>query len=146
MLSVSGIRSAVDTSRLLRFDTSLHWTAWVAVALVLLNGGWMAFDGGRALVVGDYVSPKSGPHAGMLGPWSKLVEAVGIGARSTPMKVIFLAYGTLFVCVTGAFVLGLSSAWVALLVIAVLGLWYLPFGTLINLIVIILLLLPSLRS
>ncbi len=35
---------------ILRFDTSLHWSAWVVAALVLLNGGWMAFDGGRALL------------------------------------------------------------------------------------------------
>ena len=47
---------------ILRFDTSLHWSAWVVAALVLLNGGWMAFDGGRALVIGDYVTPRPLPY------------------------------------------------------------------------------------
>lgn len=135
----------LHAARLVRFDTSLHWTVWIVVALVLLNGGWMTFDGGRALLVGDYITPKTGPHAGMLGPWSRLVQAAGIGPRSTPMKTTFLVYGMLHVGAAVAFVLGLSSAWVVLLALAVLGLWYMPFGTLINLIVIVLLLLPTLR-
>jgi hypothetical protein len=44
-----------------------------------------------------------------------------------------------------AFVLKASWAWPAMLAMAALGLWYLPFGTLINLAVIVLLLLPPLR-
>ncbi len=46
---------------------------------------------------------------------------------------------------TGALVLGESQAWWGILVMAVLGLWYIPFGALINIVVITLLLLPSLR-
>jgi hypothetical protein len=44
-----------------------------------------AYDGSRALIVGDYVTPKSGAYAGQLGPWAKLVAAVGIEPRSTVM-------------------------------------------------------------
>ncbi len=131
---------------LLHFNTDLHWTAWLVVALVLLNGGWMAFDGGRALLTGDYVTPRSGPHAGAIGPWSNVVSAVGIEPRSTLMKSIFVVYGLAFVGLVGVFVLGVSKAWLALLVVAALGLWYVPFGTVINAIVITLLLLPPLRS
>ena len=36
---------------ILSFDTSLHWSAWIVAGLVLLNGGWMAFDGGRAILL-----------------------------------------------------------------------------------------------
>ena len=142
----------VSTSLLLhrlgvvRFDTDLHWTAWLVVGLVLFNGGWMAFDGGRALIVGDYVMPRSGPHAGALGTWSKVVSTVGIEPRSTLMKTLFVVYGLGFVGLVGAFVLGVSKVWLALLVVAVLGLWYVPFGTLINAIVITLLVLGPLRA
>jgi len=130
---------------LVHFDTDLHWTAWLVVALVLFNGGWMAFDGGRAMLVGDYVTPRSGPHAGELGTWSKVVSTVGIEPRSTLMKTLFIVYGLAFVGLVGVFVLGVSKAWLALLVVAALGLWYVPFGTVINAIVITLLLLPPLR-
>ena len=131
---------------ILRFDTSLHWSAWVVAALVLLNGGWMAFDGGRALVIGDYVTPRTGQLAGTLGPWSRVVEAIGIEPRSTLMKSMFLSYGLAYLAATAAFLLGTSRAWWAILFLAVLGFWYIPFGTLINLIVLTLLLLPHLRS
>ncbi len=99
---------------ILRFDTSLHWSAWVVAALVLLNGGWMAFDGGRALVIGDYVTPKSGQLAGTLGPWSRVVQTVGIDPRSTLMKFMFLSYGLAYLAATAAFLLGTSTAWWAM--------------------------------
>ena len=131
---------------IIKFDPSLRWTAWIVVGLVLLSGGWMAFDGGRALIVGDYVTPKTGPLAGALGPWSNLVELVGIGARSTLMKGLFVVYGVTYLAATASLVLGVFRAWWAVLVLAVLGLWYIPFGTMINIIVIVLLLLRPLRS
>ena len=147
------IAAAVVTTSLLlhrlgvvHFDTDLHWTAWLVVALVLFNGGWMAFDGGRAMIVGDYVTPRSGPQAGALGPWSKLVTTVGIEPRSTLMKTLFVVYGLGFIGLVGVFVLGVSKVWLALLVVAALGLWYVPFGTVINAIVITLLVLPPLRA
>ncbi len=130
----------------IHFNTNLHWTAWLVVGLVLLNGGWMAFDGGRALVVGEYVTPKTGPRAGGLGTWSKVVTTVGIEPRSTLMKTLFVVYGLAFVGLVGAFVLGASKLWWALLVVAALGFWYVPFGTFINAIIITLLLLPPLRA
>lgn len=140
------VSAVLHVSGVVRFDTTKHWTAWVVVGLVLLNGGWMAFDGGRALIVGDYVTPKTGLLAGTLGPWSEIVEAAGIDPRSGLMKSAFLVYGLAYLVATAALVLGASAAWWSVLVLAVLGLWYIPFGTLINIIVIILLLLPPLRS
>ncbi len=123
----------------------MHWTGWIVAALVIISAGWMAFDGARALIVGDYVTPKSGEYAGQLGPWSKIAKAVGIEPRSTLMKLIFVVYGFAYLAILVAFVVGASWAWLAMLFMAFLGLWYLPFGTLINLILIILLLLPPLR-
>jgi hypothetical protein len=62
------------------------------------------------------------------------------------MKTLLLVYGLAFVGLAGVFVLGVSKAWLALLLVAALGLWYVPFGTVINAIVITLLLLPPLRA
>ena len=124
----------------------MHWLGWVVAALAFLEAGWLAFDGGRALVVGDYVTPKSGPHAGQLGPWSKVVSVVGIEPRSTVMKGIHLVLGLAWLAVIVCFMLRFSWAWGGMLACAVLGLWYLPFGTLLGVIQIVLLLLPALRS
>jgi hypothetical protein len=57
--------------------------AWIVTALAVLAGGWMAFDGARALIVGDYVTPQEGEYAGELGPWAALLESVGLEPRST---------------------------------------------------------------
>ena len=123
-----------------------HWTAWVVAGLVILNGGWMGFDGVRALLVGDYVTPRTGRHSGQLGPWSKVVEGIGIGPRSTLMKWIFVGYGAGSLLAMLAFVVDVPGAWWGVLVAAMLGLWYLPFGTLINVVVIVLITLPPLRA
>jgi hypothetical protein len=124
----------------------MHWFGWAVLLLAFIEGGWLAFDGGRALVVGDYVTPSSGKYAGQLGPWSKLVSAVGIDPRSTLMKSIHLVLGLAWLSVMVCFTLRVPWAWWGMLVCAVGGLWYLPFGTLLSVIQIVLLLLPPLRG
>ncbi len=124
----------------------MHWVGWIVVAFALVEGGWLAFDGGRALVVGDYVTPKSGQYAGQLGPWSKLVSAVGVEPRSTLIKSIHLILGVVWLTVIVCFARGLPWARTGMLVCAALGLWYLPFGTLLSIIQIVLLMLPALRG
>lgn len=124
----------------------MHWLGWVVVALALIEGGWLAFDGAHALVVGDYVTPSSGRHAGQLGPWARVVSAAGIEPRSTLMKSIHLGLGAAWLVVMVCFALGLPWAWSGMLVSAVLGLWYLPFGTVVSLLQIVLLLSPAVRG
>ena len=114
--------------------------------LVLLNAGWMIFDGSRALLKGDYITPRSGPRSGQLGPWARIVSAVGISPRSTLMKWIFVVLGIVYLGMAVAFLLGAPWANVGLILVAVLGLWYLPFGTLINILVILLVLLSGMRG
>ena len=113
----------------------------VLIVCVVVEAGWMAFDGGRALVVGDYVTPKSGEYAGELGPWSKVVRAVGIQPRSTLMKSIFFVYGVLWLVMAGAYVIGVSWSWWGMLLLAAGALWYLPFGTLLSVVQLVLLVL-----
>ena len=99
----------------------------VIVLMALAEGLWMTFDGMRALTVGDYVTPRS--HPGELGPWHYAVESVGIGPRSTLMKVIFVIFGLSWLIVAGALIRRTSWALSAALAAAILTLWYLPVGT-----------------
>jgi hypothetical protein len=112
---------------------------WVIVVLAVLNFGYMTFDGSRALVKGDYIRPKSGEYAGQLGPWSKLVEKIGINPESTMMKGIFLAWGLIGLTITVCYVLEMGWASNGLIVINVLSLWYLVPGTISSALQIILL-------
>ena len=80
-----------------------------------------------------------------VGPLGGVVNSVGIDPRSTFMKVVFIVYGLAAVGAAAAFIIQLPFGWWMLLVMAVLGLWYLPFGTIVNLVTIVLLLLPALR-
>ena len=123
----------------------MHWLGWIVVLLAFVEGGWLAFDGGHALITGEYVTPKSGQYAGQLGPWSKLVAAVGIEPRSTLMKSIHVVLGAIWLAMIACFVLGVPWAWWGMLICAALGLWYLPFGTLLSVVQIVLLWLPGVR-
>lgn len=99
------------------------------VFLALAPGLFMAFDGSRALIAGDYLTPSSGAHAGQLGPWSHVVSAVGIEPRSTLMKVAFVAFGLAWLLALALFVRRAPAGGTALAALAVATLWYLPVGT-----------------
>ena len=101
----------------------------LVVVLALFEAGWMTYDGSRALIVGDYVTPREGPHAGQLGPWKHVVSAVGIEPRSPGMKAFFVAYGIIWLIVIVAFIKRVSWASTGMLMAAVASLWYLPIGT-----------------
>lgn len=124
----------------------MSWLGWIVVVLARIEGGWLAFDGGHALVTGDYVTPSSGQYAGQLGPWSKLVSAVGIEPRSILIKLIHVTIGIMWVVVIVCFVCRLPWAWRGMVFCAGAGLWYLPFGTMLSLIQLLLLMLPALRA
>jgi hypothetical protein len=114
---------------------------WIAVALTVVRSGWMLFDGTRALVLGDYVTPRAGPRAVHLGPWAPLVEALGIPARSTAMKLAFVALGAAGLAAAGLFVGKSDLGRAAMIAAAAATLWYLPVGTATSVLVILLLLL-----
>jgi hypothetical protein len=124
----------------------MHWLGWIVVMFGILIGGWLVFDGTTALTRGDYVTPQSGAYTGQIGPWSHLVAAVGIEPRSPLMKGIHVVLGILWLIAAICFGLGIPGAWWGVMVCAVASLWYLPFGTLIGIIQVVLLLLPPLFS
>ena len=80
-----------------------------------------------------------------MGAWSKFIRAIGIEPRSTLMKTIFVVYGVLWLIVMACFVFQVSWAWWAMLIAAIGSLWYWPFGTMLDVLQIILLLMPWLR-
>jgi len=107
----------------------MTWVRLALLALAFIEGAWMTFDGTRALVLGDYVTPSSGAHAGELGPWNHVVKAIGIPPRSTAMKLIFVTYGVAWLVIAIAFATHAAWAWRAMLIAAIATLWYLPVGT-----------------
>ena len=119
----------------------MNWKTWLSLLLIPSSASWMVFDGARALILGDYVTPHTGEYAGQLGPWSSLVQAMGIEPRSILMKLIFVTQGMATMTIVLSYLLNKPWARTALLAAMLLGLWYLPIGTLVNLIALILLLL-----
>ncbi len=97
--------------------------------LAFLPGLWMSFDGSRALVRGDYVTPSGGPRAGQLGPWAPLVSAVGVPPRSTAMKVTFIVFGLAWLASGVAFLSRRPAGGRLLAGTAAATLWYAPVGT-----------------
>jgi hypothetical protein len=89
----------------------------------------MLVDGTIALATGYYFWPANGGHA-RLGPWALVVGAVGIDPHSLLMKLIFLVFGVAWLVHAG-FVAADRRNPVATVLLAILTLWYLPFGTLV---------------
>lgn len=119
---------------------------YVIVVIALLLGGWLTFDGARALTVGDYVTARTGSNAGQLGPWSRVVSAFGIDPRGKPMKFFHVVLGCGWLISMTVFLLRPALGWWCLCAASVLSLWYLPFGTLLGIIELWLLLLPQIRN
>jgi hypothetical protein len=119
---------------------------WIVLALALLQGAWLLFDGGRALITGDYVTPSAGSRAGQLGPWSRIVLAGGLEPRSTFVKCVHVFLGVAWLVGLAAFAMRPAPGWWILLCCGVATLWYLPIGTFVSIIVVALLLTPQLRG
>lgn len=112
---------------------------WVIITLAFMNFGYMTFDGAKALITGDYIRPQTGDYAGQLGPWTKLVEKIGVDPMSTFMKLLFVLFGLIGIGITVSFALNVSWAWKAMLIYNICSSWYLFFGTASSILQIILL-------
>lgn len=96
----------------------------ILTILALTSGGWMLFDGGRALLKGSFVT-----IGGQLGPWTKLVRLVRLDPNSRDMKLIFMILGAATIASLGLFLTGNSWGRSGLMATAILSLWFIPFGT-----------------
>jgi len=110
--------------------TSLRY---LILAIALLVGGWLAFDGSRALIVGDYVTAKTGPRAGQLGPWARVVSVLGIDPRSTGVKTLHVLLGVIWIVGALMFMSAPERGSIVLLAGAVATLWYAPIGSVLGL-------------
>jgi hypothetical protein len=99
--------------------------------IALLVGGWMIFDGIYVLATGKYFGPEKP------GLWSDLIGAIGVD----PFKLgpLFIAFGLLWLFFLTAMLLRQSWGWQAARFTAFLTLWYLPVGTVLSLLYILLL-------
>ena len=101
------------------------------VALVL--GGWFIFDGLHVLLKGKYFGP---PEPG---PWARVVSAIGLDPFR--MGVPFLILGLFWLTVVGGLATGARWAAPVGIVAAIGTMWYLPVGTALSIIFVVLLLL-----
>jgi hypothetical protein len=112
------------------------------VIIAVIVGGWLAFDGTRALSKGDYVTARSG----QLGPWSRVVSIFGVDPRGAVMKWTHVVLGLAWIAAAVVFLVSGPAGRIGLLGCSVLTLWYLPLGTVLSIVEIALLCLPALRN
>jgi len=94
----------------------------------------MVVDGLHALATGSYIG--TGAH-GELGPWSVLVRSVGLAPTSHVVRVAFVVVGLAYLVAVAGYAAHRVGARRALAVLAIATLWYLPFGTLCSLLLLI---------
>ncbi len=101
----------------------------VVVALVSLIpiavGGYMLFDGMHALLLGSYYGPG-------IGPWGFLVSIVGISPAE--MAVPLIVQGSFWLFFLAAGVYHRRWAWYGKMATAIATLWYIPFGTILSIV------------
>ena len=103
----------------------------IATLVALIVGGWMIFDGIHVLATGKYFGPDKP------GPWADLVAAAGLDPFRLGLP--FVALGVLWLVSHSALLRHRPRARQAALLTAILTLWYLPVGTILSLLYILLL-------
>ena len=114
-------------------------TVWLFFIFSWLIGWWLAYDGVRQRVTGDYTRLN-----GRLGPWAALVSSLAIDPLSLSWFFVVLGLGF----VASSFGLYLRQRWGLNVGLAasLLGLFYLGFGTPVAVICLVVLLLPATRA
>jgi hypothetical protein len=103
----------------------------IILLLSLLNGIFMLLDGIYVLVKGKYIGPdKPGPWANIF--YKLNVNVFGLGP-------LFISFGLLWLTFTFGLVTKLTWAHMLGILLSIATLWYLPFGTLISIVILALL-------
>ena len=102
---------------------------YVVVVLSFINGLWMLIDGIYVLKNGKYIGPEKP------GPWASVVSLTGIDVFK--LGPVFVLFGAAWLLFGGAILAGAGWARTMGIVLSVLTLWYLPFGTLISIVVLV---------
>ena len=102
---------------------------YIVIVLSLINGLWMLVDGIHVLAKGKYIGSEKP------GPWASLIGLAGIDVFK--LGPVFVLFGIAWLGFVVALLTGAAWSRRFGLVLSVLTLWYLPFGTLISLLVIV---------
>ena len=106
---------------------------YLVIALASIQGLWMLTDGIYVIANGKYIGPAKP------GPWALLFESIGIDVFK--LGPVFVLFGIAWLVFVGAFFAETTWSRNFGIVLSLLTLWYLPFGTLISIIVLGLLIL-----
>jgi hypothetical protein len=104
---------------------------YVVIVLSSIQGLWMLIDGVFVLVNGRYIGPEKP------GPWASVVGATGVDVFK--LGPIFVLYGVAWLIFVAALLMDATWARTLGIVLSILTLWYLPFGTVISVIVLLVL-------
>jgi hypothetical protein len=113
-------------------------TVWLFFAFSWLIGWWLAFDGLRHRLFGDYARIQ-----GQLGPWAALVSALGLNPHQ--LDWFFIVLGLSLIAASFGIYLRRRWGYNVGLGLSAIGLLYLGFGTPVALICLVLLLLKPTR-
>ena len=97
----------------------------IVPAIAFTMGGWLIFDGIRALATGMYTVFATGAHAAELGPWSQLLRYIGINPLSVHVKWAHILLGLAWVLGGIGFIALQARACWFLVATAIASLWYL---------------------
>jgi len=102
---------------------------YLVIGLSSINGLWMLIDGVFVMATGKYIGPEKP------GPWASVVSLTGVDVFK--LGPVFILFGIAWLILAGAFFSEVGWARNLGLVLSVLTLWYLPFGTLISILVLV---------
>ena len=108
-------------------------TTVISVAGVL-QGGYMVFDGVHKLMTGSY-------FGGRVGPWASVVSKLGVSLDA--MAAVFVVVGSLWLVAILGMLVGFRWWRWSLAALAILSLWYVLFGMLLSIVVLVLLFNPA---
>ncbi len=100
--------------------------------LMALNGGFMILDGIHVLLNGKFFGPEEP------GPWTKIFSKFGLNPFS--LGVPFVLFGLAWLVGLTGLLLSAQWGWYVTVAIAVATLWYVPVGTAISIVVLVLVL------
>jgi hypothetical protein len=101
------------------------------VILSLINGLWMLTDGVYVMRLGKYIGPEKP------GPWASLIGLTGLDVFK--LGPLFIVFGLAWIVLVAGLITGAGWGRTFGMILSTATLWYAPFGTLISIIVLIVL-------
>src|SRR5687768_14790416 len=102
---------------------------YLVIGLSSINCLWMLIDGIYVITRGKYIGPEEP------GPWASVLSITGVDVFK--LGPLFILFGVAWLIFAVAFFAEMGWARALGLILSVLTLWYLPFGTLISIVVLV---------